>query len=436
MIECFGNRHRSGARARGDGGDGCVEVLAREVLNDGGELFVLGGLIVDLAGDAQEPAGIELVDGDFDVVLIVEDGFEVLRRLGEAGDGFGELDGGHRTEHGAIGGRERFDVPRIAEELVRPARELAVVMADGVPVELVHPFDGCGDGEPCGDIARALPVELVEEALVDEVTEGGRVEIALAIGAGVEKGRALRRAAPLVEIAGVPVAVEGGDIEIEHAGRVGAIDEEGQILCAAPGSEILDGVDEGGGRGDVIDENESSARGAGVLDGAEDVGRRMHGQRDVDFADGVASAAGEVVHRAPNGVVDMVGRDDLITRRQVERTEGRIDAGGGVGDKGKVIARQAEERGDRGACIGEVAFKGAVEKLDGPRFHALPPMTLHRENFTGAGTERAVIQKDDRVIEQPMGAEIRPDRRGWLLIAGHHGHEASVSGRSAGCTSG
>ena len=83
---------------------------------------------------------------------------------------------------------------------------------------------------------------LVVVAPVDD----GAVDPVLVLGADVEEARALRRAQPLVAVAGVEVGAEPLEVERRLTRRVRAVDDDREPFRACAGDDRLDRQEQGG----------------------------------------------------------------------------------------------------------------------------------------------------------------------------------------------
>ena len=115
----------------------------------------------------------------------------------------------------------------------------------GCPASRTRPDSGSGrpTGSPAQDLVRA-------------VRDRVRADAGLAVGPGVEERRALRRADPLVEVAGVPGGAEPIEVEGQHARRVRAVDERLDPALGERGDDPLDRKHERRRARDVADQCE------------------------------------------------------------------------------------------------------------------------------------------------------------------------------------
>ena len=101
----------------------------------------------------------------------------------------------------------------------------------------------------------------------------------------------------------------------------------------------------------------------------------------------------------------MVGGEELIARRKLERAHHRVDADGGVGHEGEIVPVGADENAQRGAGVVEEPLQVAEEL---PRLPLGPGAQLglllqHRQR---AGSEGAVVEEIGLPIERPVAGEL------------------------------
>src|SRR5690606_19345144 len=123
-------------------------------------------------------------------------------------------------------------------------------------------LDGVWNGEKGRRIAGALPVIALDKGRGLEhatsspaPTDDERLYPTLFFRAHIEERGALGRAQPLVEIAGVDIDAERGHVERDLARRMRAVDDDEDAGLARALAELFDRKGQGGGRGDVAEEN-------------------------------------------------------------------------------------------------------------------------------------------------------------------------------------
>ena len=218
----------------------------------------------------------------------------------------------------------------------------------------------------------------------------------------VEERRPLRRADPLVQVAGVEGDVERAEVERQHAGGVGAVDERVDAVRAQLSNDPLDREDERGLAGDVIDEQEARAVGDFREHALDDGVGRVDREGDVDGDDLRAVERADEVEGVARGVVFVRGDEELVVLVEVERAEDGVDAGGGVGDEGEVVGRSAEEVGQHGAGGVEARLDLVREKTHRLALHLLAQRGLHRQDRARRRAEGTVIEERDGRVEEPV----------------------------------
>ena len=225
------------------------------------------GSPVAVAGGRHRPG----TDGDLDPILGLESVVEGVGRIG--GDArHGQR--GHRPEHRV--GRRRLHPERVGDEVTTGDRQRMVGGEHGRPAaaigcgDVAHPVDRGGERQEPGRVGRPDPVELVAEARsvaehgVGPVRHDQRVDPLAAVLADPQHGRALRPAQPLVPV-GRPVGrAQRVDVDRDHAGCVGRVDERVDASRVQLRDELADREDDPGRAGHVADEHEPRAWGHGA----------------------------------------------------------------------------------------------------------------------------------------------------------------------------
>src|SRR5207244_1592464 len=130
-----------------------------------------------------------------------------------------------------------------------------------------------------------------------------RLDLLLQLGPDVEEAGALRRAEPLVAIAGVDVRAEGLEPERNVARRVRTVDDRDGAGLARQAAELLDGQPQRGLRGYVADEENARPLGEAL---AERVERPPHIAR--------ARLPADVLPEEVERPVLVVAREYLVAR--------------------------------------------------------------------------------------------------------------------------
>ena len=105
------------------------------------------------------------------------------------------------------------------------------------------------------------------------------------------------------------------------------------------------------------------------------------------------------------GVVLMAGRNELITWRELQRTENGVDAGGDVTDKRQAVRSCANESPERTAGLVEMRFQVAGEKPHRIPFEIVAKFLLSFLDRNRTGTERSVIEEMNVRTEGPVLGE-------------------------------
>ena len=186
---------------------------------------------------------------------------------------------------------------------------------------------------------------------------------------------------------------------------MGAVDQHANAALVKVRDDVLDRQDQGRGRGDVIDDGQLDPGGHRFEDARAHIlgGGRQGNPRDADSRAGLAAAAFD---RQPDGFVLMVGQEDLVTGRQVERLQHRLDAHRGVLDQRETVARRPDKRAQR---IGHRAKRGWNVLGHDPRIEEIVRLGLHLAakalllllNHQWAGPVGAVIEEDRVVGQRP-----------------------------------
>ncbi len=226
---------------------------------------------------------------------------------------------------------------------------------------------------------------------------------------GDERG-ALRRRKPFVTVAHVPVRADRIDVEVEHARRMGPVDEERHFPLATERSDR--GQREGQGRagGDVIDDDEARPLRHGRPDRRDDLPGIAHGRGQWRLTRDGARPRRHMTDQVPQGVVDVVRGENFITRREIELAQ---DGGGSrrrVIDEGQTIGRCPNERGELPRRITQVAGQRVHEEARRIRLHDPAPACLLVEHRLRCRAETAMIEVPDRRIEHPVPAQRGPEK--------------------------
>ena len=198
-------------------------------------------------------------------------------------------------------------------------------------------------------------------------------------------------------VARVPVCAEALEVEVELSGRVGAVDEHRHARVARAAADLLDRKPERRRRADVADEEDARAVGHR---GQQLVRRSRRRRVDRDVA-GACPLADPVPEQLVAAVLVRRGHH-LVAGPQVERARDRVHRRCRVRDEHQVRRVGADVLGKplpRAADRVREAAKEA-QRLDRVPLHvSLDPLVL-REDGPRTRAERAVVEEDQRRIEQ------------------------------------
>ena len=161
-------------------------------------------------------------------------------------------------------------------------------------------------------------------------------------------------------VADKEVRVDGGQVDVDHADALGAVDEREDVRLAAGGGERFEGEADAWQGGDDVEEAEAGAFaggegfGEGGGEGGED-GGVFAGVEEGDGAGGDETVAvfEDVVDCFLAAAVDGGEVEDFVAAVGVPDyvAEDRVDADGGVGDEDGGFGGDVEEFCDGGARL-------------------------------------------------------------------------------------
>ena len=215
-------------------------------------------------GNADELPVAPLDAGDLDTVTLQE---RILksRQVGlvrQGGNAHLMIETGIVGVHGRQAGEGVDAVERLAHEGVAH-------LPHGGPVMFRLEVDGRGHAQVGGNVVRAQPLQIIEKVGAEgegfgrspPPTNDQRLQQVLHLGVGVEESGAFGATEPLVPIAGVEVRAEGGHVQGNLAQGVRAIHDGEDVGGAGTSANFGDGEAEGGGGGDVAEEDDFGAGG-------------------------------------------------------------------------------------------------------------------------------------------------------------------------------
>jgi hypothetical protein len=112
-----------------------------------------------------------------------------------------------------------------------------------------------------------------------------------------------------------------------------------------------------------------------------------------------------------DGVVLVVGREDLVAGVETERADDRVDGAGGIRHEGEVVGIGADECAEGLAGRHQRVVELTREESDGLRLHPRPQLRLDIEDVSRARSERPVVEERHPRIQLPVTREGRRHRR-------------------------
>ena len=206
-----------------------------------------------------------------------------------------------------------------------------------------------------------------------------------------------------MQVAGVDVGVEGGQVQVDLAGGVRAVDDGEDAVRPRPCAEFGHGQDLRSGRGDVAQVDDAR-------------GRRDALPQLVDDGGGVGDGQGErpayVARAAPGArrfpgvgarAIFMVGRQHLVAGLEVERARHDIDGKGGVVDEDEIFGAGVEV-GSQVLPRGAQGRRGlAAEEAHGLALQPSLPLLVDREDRERRRAEGTVVEEGDVGVELEVG---------------------------------
>jgi hypothetical protein len=191
----------------------------------------------------------------------VGSGFHQLFADSQSSGGGGVLDrqaeGGHRAGDRACCPDLRIEAS--GEQSGASGGEQPVSLAQRGAPKAIMELDGLRHRQKAARIGGTGPVELRQEALVIAMGDRAGVQTTLGGRLGVQKGTTFRGAQPFMAISDVPVGTNRGQVEIDLAGCMGAIDQDANAGGVARCNDLLGWQDDRTGRCDVVDNREPGA---------------------------------------------------------------------------------------------------------------------------------------------------------------------------------
>jgi hypothetical protein len=194
---------------------------------------------------------------------------------------------------------------------------------------------------------------------------------------------------PVVAVACVDVGAERGEIELELAGRVRAVDDREDVRRSCPRTQGCDVVHAPRRPLDVRDED----------------GLRPHARLEavplaLDHAR--ARAAGDVLPEKLHARVLVRCGQYLVARLERQRARDRVHRRGRVRREREIVSRDAQVRGEPLPGTVQQRRQPTLEReeLDGLALELALPALVLLEHRAGRRPERPVVQEDDVSVEE------------------------------------
>jgi hypothetical protein len=157
---------------------------------------------------------------------------------------------------------------------------------------------------------------------------------------------AARREAPLVQVGGVPVDLEAGNVERDLAGGVRTVHQHRHAPRPAGGRHRRERHDQRRLGADVVEHGQPGARRDRGGQRANVALRVVRRKRQGEGRDRRPALPGDEGGGAGHAAVGMVGEQDLVAGLELDRAQHRIDAAAGVVDEHQVLGSHADELRD------------------------------------------------------------------------------------------
>ncbi len=289
-------------------------------------------------------------------------------------------------------------------------------------VPIVFPLEGDGrrHREKGGRVAGSLPLVALDErvSVGPAPADDERLDERLVLRPDVEERRALRRAEPLVAVAGVNVGVDRAEVNRNLTRRVRTVDDGKDPCLPRTPAQLGDGKCQRRRRGDMAEEEHLGSRRHPAPDRLDNLvqGGYRKGHRSADV-----TRPRPGTHVRPGHVerpVLVVGRQDLVVRLEGEGTGHDVQPRSGIGDEDEVVGASVEVGGEFSPCGVQERAAASPEELDRlPLQLQLPPL-VRFEHRPRAGPEGAVVEKDHVRVEQKLVTEGARHTDGLISWAG------------------
>ncbi len=268
-----------------------------------------------------------------------------------------------------------------------------------------------GDAEQGRRIHGAGPLEVVQkggrtrpQALPPPAHHQG-IQQGLALGPGVEEGRAFGATEPFVTVPGVEVCAQRLQIQLHLAGSVGPIHHSEDARLPGPLTDGLHRQDEGRGRGDVAQEDHPGPGRDSLPEGLHQLpwlldgqGQRLMHQASPPLT--AVEAPGPF--RSP---VLVVGGEHLVPRLEIQGAGHDVHPESGVGHEDQVVLRRAHVRRQGAPGLGELMGQATDQEVHWLGLQLPLPGLVALEDGPRAGAEAAVVQENHVRAQEELGRE-------------------------------
>ena len=249
------------------------------------------------------------------------------------------------------------------------------------------------------------------------VRDDGRIQPVLAFGGGPEERGTLRRAQPLVAVAGVPIGAGRRHIQINLPRRVRAIHQHRDIPRVAQGRNLGHRQHQSARRGDVIDHRQPRARRDRRRHRLQNRGGGRAGERNQRLGHARTGPFGDEPDCVPHRAIAMRQHQDLVIRLQAQRPQHGVASGGRVVDEHHVIPARADEPRQPIRRRPQRVRHHRPHEPGRLRLHPIAPGPLFGQHRQRRRAEGAVVDRQEIRIEPPQAAALPAQRRHLVTVA-------------------
>ena len=231
------------------------------------------------------------------------------------------------------------------------------------------------------------------------------LEQGLNLAPGIQKGAALRRAQPLVQVARVEIDAQRFQVQRELTRRMRAVDEGQDARRAGAPAKRHDRQDDSRGRGEVAEIDHPRARGHLVPNRFDDLGRIGERIRKRRGPIREATLAGQKAPGPVAGAVLVIGGQHLIAGPKIKAARDDVDPGRGVDDIHQIVGIAAKISGQRLASRMHQFLIAPAEEEHRLALELALPVLVALKHGDGRGAKRAMIEKGDGRVDQEMRGE-------------------------------